>query len=424
MTITNVDASDNRRCRPLKEADIRYVLTPLTHINGLTCAARTIGMNLSTFILLVWHRGKAKANRLLANMPPEARTTHESTRRFPLPYEILEMITAHLTHDLRALKTCSLTCRSWYTLVVLHLHHTLTITGNSDGPSRRGLEPLSKLHELGLIPLVKELRIRRRPSTGSWGFGPQAFGPRDLGYFTALANVQFLRFHDLEVNRFLPGVERYFGHLSPTLRSISVSDPRGTPQELSHFLSLFPNLDDVEIQGSSSMSIPLTTPGLTNLVPLSAPKLRGRLVLHNFRWAETWAYFITSSSGPRFRYIDLGWRTGCASVLFEECAKTLETLRYNATDTTISKQFCIFLFIRADCEQEISVYHASRFSGPYSSRVGRPPPAQGTGTVVILSSWRYSQPLHPLHSLSLFSCSRTIWWPVCPKKSHSLCSRY
>ena len=46
----------------------------------------------------------------------------ESTPRFPLPYEFLEMITACLIHDLGALKACSLTCRSWYPPVAPHLY--------------------------------------------------------------------------------------------------------------------------------------------------------------------------------------------------------------------------------------------------------------------------------------------------------------
>jgi len=115
------------------------------------CADRIIGTDLSTRMGTVWQQGKAKANLLLGKAPPEACTAHESTYR--VPYEIVEMIVTHLIHNLDALKACSLTCRSWYITTVPHLHHTLTLRDNISNPTHHGLKPLSKLHELGLVPL-------------------------------------------------------------------------------------------------------------------------------------------------------------------------------------------------------------------------------------------------------------------------------
>ena len=104
---------------------------------------------------------------------------------------------------------------------------------------RRELEPLSKLHELGLMPLVQDLRVRQHPGTDRWKFEPRGFSRLDLNYFTAFTNVQTLRLHNVDIYRFMPGIERYFEHFSPTTRSISLSHPRCTPRQLSHFLSLF-----------------------------------------------------------------------------------------------------------------------------------------------------------------------------------------
>ena len=67
----------------------------------------TVGTNLSNQMMAIWQRGKARVSRLLDNAPPEMRTTHEPASY--LPYEITEMIIAHLTHDLNTLKACSLT---------------------------------------------------------------------------------------------------------------------------------------------------------------------------------------------------------------------------------------------------------------------------------------------------------------------------
>jgi hypothetical protein len=146
------------------------------------CAVRTVGINLSTRIKTAWHQGKVNINRLLSNAPPEASTADESTCRFP--YDIMEMIITHVARDFDTLKSCSLTCRSWYIAVVPHLHHTLTLE------TRGNLKLLSELHRRGLMPLTKEIRVVQK---GTW-FAPQAFSRRDLGYFSAFANVQTLTF--------------------------------------------------------------------------------------------------------------------------------------------------------------------------------------------------------------------------------------
>ena len=47
---------------------------------------------------------------------------------------------------------------------------------------------------------------------------------------------------------------------------------------------------------------------------------------------ETWTSLIASCGGLRFRYMDLWIVGGCAPVLLEACAKTLETLRFHVAD--------------------------------------------------------------------------------------------
>jgi len=136
---------------------------------------------------------------------------------FRLPYEILEMIIAQLTCDLGALKACSLTCRSWYIVAVPHLHHTLTLGDYERGTTYSRLSPLSKLHELGLIPLVKEIRVRQRVGVGSGWFLPQVFSHCDLGYFSTFSNIQTLVLQWLRLDRFILDIEHYFGSFSPLL---------------------------------------------------------------------------------------------------------------------------------------------------------------------------------------------------------------
>ena len=239
----------------------------------------------------------------------------------------MEIIIAHLIHDLDALKACSLTSRSWYTAAVPHLHHTLILVDDEPGADRNQLGPLSKLHELGLLHFVKEIRVDQWPNKGYW-FVPQAFDHLTLGFFSALTNVHTLNLHHLEIHRFILVVERYFGHFSQTLRSIMLYKPCGTPQQLSYFLSRFPNLDNIGIRDPQIHVSNKIVPE-TELVLSHAPKLRGRLVLSRTPSVEILAHLITSRVNLQFRHIDLRWSESCAPVLLEACAETLETLRFS-----------------------------------------------------------------------------------------------
>ena len=262
------------------------------------------------------------------------------------------MITAHLARDLRNLKACSLTCRSWYLVVAPRLHHTLTLSAEMPRFTHHGekkrlsthykLKPLSELHHLDLIPLVKKIRVEQQVGWNSdpW-LVPRAFSRRDLRYFSAFANVQVLVLQGLQIYCFIPGIERYFEHFSPTLQSIALYDPCCTPEQLSHFFSLFPNLDDIEIHRATAYTPDAAVPD-TVLGSFSTPKLRGRLTLYNFNWAETWTHLANPCGGLRFRQVDLHWSTTCVPVLMEACAETLETLRFGAREKNryVGKQSC------------------------------------------------------------------------------------
>ena len=292
------------------------------------------GMALLTRI--VWYRGKAKVDRLLDNTPPGTHITRKSS--IFLPHEILEMIIAHLIHDLCALKACSLTCYSWYTAAVPHLHHTVTFREHGFGIAHAKLKPLSELHKLGIIPLVAEVRILQLNELCPW-FTPQAFSPRDLRYFSAFTNVQKLGLTRMRIYSFIPEVERYFGQFFATLRSIALFAPYCSPRQLSYFLSLFSNLDNIEIRGFPPSTLPfLPTIPDTKLFPISPPKLQGRLMLASFREVETWKDLITSCGGLRFRNMTLRSVANCVSVLFDACSETLETLRVFPADA-IRKYF-------------------------------------------------------------------------------------
>jgi len=121
------------------------------------------------------------------------------------------MIIACPTHDLCALKACSLICHSWYTAAVPHLYHTLTLKGITRSINRSRLEPLSKLHKLGLLPPMKEIRVDQGPGSSCW-FLPQAL----TRHFSALVNVHTLKLKNMGISSFIPGIKRHFRHFLPT----------------------------------------------------------------------------------------------------------------------------------------------------------------------------------------------------------------
>lgn len=280
--------------------------------------------------MTVWRRGKAVVGRLLGNASPKMRAAQGSTSG--LPYEIVEMIIAHITRDLGTLKACSLICRSWYIAAAPHLHRTLVLRDKIYGTPRSEFKPLSKLHELCLIPLVEEIQVEQWEGTSGGWFVPQAFSPSDLRYFSAFANVHTLRIQKLDINSFIPGIEGYFEQFSPTLRSIALFHPTcTTPRQLSYFLSLFPNLDDIDIR---QFFAPNARAPDAELVPFSAPKLRGRLTVHLCSGPiESWKHLIAASGGLRFRCMNLYHVTpGCTTILLKACAESLQTLRFHVPD--------------------------------------------------------------------------------------------
>ena len=174
------------------------------------------------------------------------------------------MVIAHVLLDTPTLKACSTTYRSWYIATLPHLHHTLTLRRRAFDPARQGLIPLQKLGKMRLLPLVKRLRILEY-------HGPTVLSARSLVYFSALTSVQELLIEELDLRVLIPRMQPRFGHLAPSLRSLTLRTPRGARSQLLYFLGLFPNLDDFRlIRDRTGESTPDP-----ELVPQSAPPLQG-----------------------------------------------------------------------------------------------------------------------------------------------------
>jgi len=287
------------------------------------------------FAAKVWWRGIATISQLLFGGAPTIPTLHPSpiTR---LPQELVELIISHFIRDTRTLLSCSMTCYSWYIAAVPHLHHTLT-TDDYISTMRdwkyKWPRPLRNSYNLGLLPFVKQFRIRAPHNL----FTPQKLNWWTLHYFSALTNLQELGIDNLQVPSFMPNIQRYFGHFAPTLRLLALREPVGSSRQILYFIGLFPNLQDLKLCYNCSMNIREGTADV-DLTPLSVPPLCGRLTLMCFAKEKLVKDMITYFGGLRFRYMDL-FRVKCVRLLLGACADTLEGLRLYPTDKYGEKLF-------------------------------------------------------------------------------------
>ena len=135
------------------------------------------------------------------------------------------------------------------------------------------------LDELGLLPLVKKLQFQDGHFGGPWVM-PEIFDSHSLRHLSALTNLRNLTIDNLDLSKSKMGLEEYFGHFSPTLRSVSLNRPSGPPRRLLDFLTLFSELDDIEIIHHRAMDEVHTTPEILRS-PIQG-SLRGKLTLRDF----------------------------------------------------------------------------------------------------------------------------------------------
>jgi len=196
-----------------------------------------------------------------------------------------------------------MTCHSWYIAAIPHLHHTLTtdnIAFLANGGKHEWPRPLRNSYDLGLLPLVKQFRIRTYINP----FTPNNLDGRTLRYFSALTNLRELGIDLLQIPSFMPNIQRYFGHFAPTLRFLALREPRGSSRQILYFIGFFPNLQDLKICYNIPMDVREGTAGV-DLTPLSVPPLCGRLTLTCFTREKLVKDMITLFGGLRFRYMDL-----------------------------------------------------------------------------------------------------------------------
>jgi len=186
------------------------------------------------------------------------------------------------------------------------------------------------MHALGLLPLVKKFWARSGHDYGRFGFSPEAFNDRTLRYFSALANVQELEMDYPDIPNFVPRIRRYFNHFLPTVRSLVLKGPKGSPRQIIYFIGFFQHLEDLKLIDTWADPQDETTDDLT-LIPLFVPPLRGWLNVRSFTKLGLLKGMIDLFGGIRFRYLNIFNVNGLGTLL-GACAKTLEYLVLNPID--------------------------------------------------------------------------------------------
>ena len=253
---------------------------------------------------------------------PETPTTRTSPFA-RLPPEIVKMIIACLAYDTPSLRACSLTCYSWYIVTVPHLHYKLYI-GDFWGQKYQWPNPLHHMHALGLLPFVRTFWVRNDP------FSQKQFNRRTINQFSTLTNVRRLMILSLDIPSFIPNIRRYFGHFLPSIRELSLREPKGSPRQIIYFIGLFQHLEDLELVCGRPYFQEEQADDLT-LTPPFVPPLRGRLKLWSFRRVCLLKGMVDLLEGIRFRQMELFDVDGMP-LLLDACANTLETLMLYPTD--------------------------------------------------------------------------------------------
>lgn len=234
------------------------------------------------------------------------------------------MIIARLEYDILALKACAATSFSWYNIAFPLIHHTFIFRDRSKTTSRACLNPLFPMHKLGLLPFVKKAQFHKEDYAPHWVV-PAIFDPQSMRYFRALVNLQDLAIEALDLSLFPPEpVGAFFGHFSPTLRSLALMCPLGSRRRLLDFFRLFPKLDDIMIceyfgEGEDHEVLD------GKLIPIEGG-LRGQLKLKNVGDEGLLKDMIVAFGGMRFTSVCLESVQWAVPLLLKACAGTLQTV--------------------------------------------------------------------------------------------------
>jgi len=240
--------------------------------------------------------------------------------------------------DMKALKSCSLACRTLSSSAKPLLHRTLHLTprfGDHTAPSfpghRAEFKGLSVLGKRGLLQHTRHISISlRRNLLLLYDLEPY---PQQL---RTLTNLRSLKTRWLDIPSFIPKMDEYFGAFLGSLQSLGLESPRGDREQILYFVCQFRDLQDLKINNFQDSSHSMRNGG-SDFEIKTSPPLNGTLDLHLVKTGSTWgdsngdqptlSALLTLPSGLKFRTLKL---SGCVGnnlqLLVDSCGSTLECM--------------------------------------------------------------------------------------------------
>lgn len=253
-----------------------------------------------------------------------------------LPRELVDMVLRYLSADWDTLVSCSLTCRALFCYARPIIHERLYVASPRIFSSftkltrwcwiynRRYFHVLSLADSANLIRYTRHLIVE----TGQV-LTPQSLRPY-LPNFHKYLWITSLTLTRFDPTPFLPVFDRYFYHLSQSLRSLNLVSPQGTPDATRDFVSRFRNLDDLEFN-------PVPKPRRSqshqySLIPRPPfTSLAGTLRITNTdsRRAGSLEPLLRFHGGLHFRSLQFACSEGIDTTgIVGKCSSTLESVMY------------------------------------------------------------------------------------------------
>ena len=256
--------------------------------------------------------------------------TTSSTGWKGLPQELVDEILTYLKDDFPSLVSCSGSCKALLCSTRPLIHRTFCLsTGSSVDKYRSSLLNQAQFDNIRLAEQAQVLKYTTRLIIRLGDdFVPENLRPH-LRYFRAMHGVTSLEIYLLDATRFLPAFETHFGHIVPTLRSLSLIGARDPIKGVFHFISRFPLLRDLDLVqfpiARHRPSKSYTPPKIKVPPPLNGT-LRFRRTYPSIEIIQS---LVNVPGGIHFRSIEMGdAREIPLQTIIDACSNTVESITF------------------------------------------------------------------------------------------------
>ena len=276
-----------------------------------------------------------------------------------LPQELVDEILTYLEDDFPSLMSCSKSCKALFCSARPLIYRTFCLTGHAVGTyrsgslNRGGFDALRLAERAQVLQYTTRLVIRLGDE-----FVPKNLQPHLL-YFHAMRGITSVTIHRLDVASFLPALDKWFGHIMPTLRSLTLIDARASTEDVFHLAFRFPLLQDLHLAEYSQPEYRPPRPHVPLELTISPPlngslKFLGTCPSNNLIQS-----LVTSPGGIHFHSVEVEDAEMISfQALIDACSKTIETITFS-TRLRESLRFCAISYTRTYPVHKGELYQTS-----------------------------------------------------------------